>query len=189
MNRNVKSDQNRGLLQEVQSELYFAMDERSHEADLTEKGRNEISPDNPDAFVLPDLLGTLHGIDADAALSEKEKAAKKQAFQKKFAEDSERIQNISQLIKAYCLFEKDVNYVVQDNKVMIVDEHTGRLMPGRRFNEGLHQALEAKENVEIEGETQTYATITIQNYFRMYEKMSGMTGTAESESTEFHQIY
>jgi len=186
---NIKSDQNRGMLQEVQAELYFAVDERSHEADLTDKGRTEISPDDPEAFVLPDLLGNLHNIDADESLNEKEKIAGKQAFQEKFSNDSERIQNISQLIKAYCLFEKDISYVVQDNKVMIVDEHTGRLMPGRRFNEGLHQALEAKEGVEIERETQTYATITIQNYFRMYEKMSGMTGTAESESTEFHQIY
>jgi preprotein translocase subunit SecA len=186
---NVKSDQNRGMLQDVQAELYFSVDERNHEADLTEKGRAEISPNDPEAFVLPDLLGTLHNIDADDTLSEKEKIEKKQEFQEKFSNDSERIQNISQLIKAYCLFEKDISYVVQDNKVMIVDEHTGRLMPGRRFNEGLHQALEAKEGVDIERETQTYATITIQNYFRMYEKMAGMTGTAESESTEFHQIY
>ena len=186
---NIKSDQNRGLLQEVQAELYFAMDEKSHEADLTEKGRNEISPNDPEAFILPDLLSELHVIDADTSLSEKEKVLKKQTFQDKFGVDSERIQNISQLIKAFCLFEKDVNYVVQDNKVIIVDEHTGRLMPGRRFNEGLHQALEAKENVTIEGETQTFATITIQNYFRMYEKLAGMTGTAESEATEFHQIY
>ncbi len=186
---NVKSDQNRGMLQEVQEDLYFAVDERSHEADLTEKGRSEISPDDPNAFVLPDLLSGLHNIDSDENLSEKDKAAKKQQFQEKFGKDSERIQNISQLIKAYCLFEKDISYVVQDNKVVIVDEHTGRLMPGRRFNEGLHQALEAKEGVEIERETQTYATITIQNYFRLYDKMAGMTGTAESESTEFHQIY
>ena len=186
---NVKSDQNRGMLQEVQADLYFAVNERNHEADLTDKGREEINPDDPEAFVLPDLLGNLHNIDNDESLSEKEKIAKKKAFQDKFSNDSERIQNISQLIKAYCLFEKDISYVVQDNKVMIVDEHTGRLMPGRRFNEGLHQALEAKEGVEIERETQTYATITIQNYFRMYEKMAGMTGTAESESTEFHQTY
>ena len=186
---NIKSDQNRGLLQEVQSDLYFNIDEKNHEAELTDKGRNEISPNDPNAFILPDLLSTLHAIDADEALSEKEKAKKKQEFQDNFSVDSERIQNISQLIKAYCLFEKDVNYVIKDNKVVIVDEHTGRLMPGRRFNEGLHQALEAKENVTIEGETQTFATITIQNYFRMYDKLSGMTGTAESEATEFHQIY
>ena len=186
---NIKSDQNRGLLQEVQADLYFAVDEKSHEADLTDKGRSTISPDDPDAFILPDLLSELHAIENNDSFSDKEKVTQKQKFQDKFGVDSERIQNISQLIKAFCLFEKDVNYVVQDNKVVIVDEHTGRLMPGRRFNEGLHQALEAKENVTIEGETQTFATITIQNYFRMYDKLAGMTGTAESEATEFHQIY
>ncbi len=185
----VKSDQNRGMLQQVQAELYFTIDEKTHEADLTEKGRNTINPDEPNAFVLPDLLASLHNMDVDPALSEPEKIKKKQEFQDSFSKDSERIQNISQLIKAYCLFDKDVNYIVQDNKVVIVDEHTGRLMPGRRFNEGLHQALEAKEDVTIEGETQTFATITIQNYFRMYEKLAGMTGTAESEATELHQIY
>jgi preprotein translocase subunit SecA len=186
---NIKSDQNRGLLQEVQADLYFNVDEKSHDADLTEKGRTEISPADADAFILPDLLSSLHAIDNDENLSDKEKHKNKQDFQDKFSVDSERIQNISQLIKAYCLFEKDVNYVIKDNKVVIVDEHTGRLMPGRRFNEGLHQALEAKENVTIEGETQTFATVTIQNYFRLYDKLAGMTGTAESEATEFHQIY
>ena len=186
---NVKSDQNRGLLQEVQADLYFNVDEKSHEADLTEKGRSEISPNDPEAFILPDLLSLLHGVDAEESLTDKNKVIKKQEIQDKFGLDSERIQNISQLIKAYCLFDKDVNYVIKENKVVIVDEHTGRLMPGRRFNEGLHQALEAKENVTIEGETQTFATITIQNYFRMYDKLAGMTGTAESEATEFHQIY
>lgn len=185
----VKSDQNRGMLQEVQSELYFAIDEKSHEADLTEKGRTTINPDNPEAFILPDMLGTLHNIDSDTSIDEAEKFKMKKEFQEKFSEDSERIHNISQLIKAYCLFDKDVNYIIQEGKVVIVDEHTGRLMPGRRFNEGLHSALEAKEGVTIEGETQTFATITIQNYFRMYEKLAGMTGTAESEATELHQIY
>ena len=185
----VKSDQNRGMLQDVQADLFFSVDERSHEADLTEKGRAAISPGNPEAFVLPDLLGTLHDIDYDSALSEEDKIKRKQEFREDFGNKSERIHNISQLIRAYCLYEKDVHYVVQDNKVLIVDEHTGRLMPGRRFNEGLHQALEAKEGVEIEGETQTYATITIQNYFRMYEKRAGMTGTAETEAHEFHHTY
>ncbi len=185
----VKSDQNRGLLQEVQSELFFSVDERSHEADLTEKGRLAISPGNPEAFILPDLLGTLHDIDHDPLTSEEEKIKRKQEFRDEFGNRSERIHNISQLIRAFCLYEKDVHYVVQDNKVLIVDEHTGRILPGRRFNEGLHQALEAKEGVEIEGETQTYATITIQNYFRMYEKRAGMTGTAETEAHEFHHIY
>ncbi|MCP4180374.1 MAG: preprotein translocase subunit SecA [bacterium] len=186
---NVKSDQNRGMLQDVQAELYFAIEEKNHEADLTDKGRNTISPDDPEAFILSDMLGTIHAIDSDLSLKESDKIKKKQEFQDKYSNDTERIHNISQLIKAYCLFEKDVSYVVQDNKVVIVDEHTGRLMAGRRFNEGLHQALEAKEDVTIEGETQTFATVTIQNYFRLYEKMGGMTGTAESEATELHQIY
>ena len=185
----VRSDQNRGLLQEVQADLYFSMDERQHEADLTEKGRLAISPDDPDAFVLPDLLESIHNIENDPKLSEKQKIEKKTEFQAQFAEKSERLQNLSQLLRAYCLFEKDVHYVVADNKVLIVDEHTGRILPGRRFSDGLHQALEAKENVEIEKETQTMASITIQNYFRLYTKLAGMTGTAETEATEFHQIY
>ena len=185
----VKSDQNRGMLQEVQEELFFAMDEKQHEADLTEKGRVAISPSDPNAFVLPDLLEEIHAIDTDPNLTEAQKMEKKQAFQQEFSEKSERLQNLSQLLRAYCLFEKDVHYVVQDNKVLIVDEHTGRILPGRRFSEGLHQALEAKENVTIEKETQTLASITIQNYFRLYEKLAGMTGTAETEASEFHQIY
>jgi preprotein translocase subunit SecA len=185
----IRSDQNRGMLQDVQSDLYFSIDEKSHEADLTEKGRDAISPDDTEAFVLPDLITGLHEIDNDNQLSDQDKLKKKQEFQEAFAVKSERLHNLSQLLKAYCLFEKDVSYVVQDNKVMIVDEHTGRLMPGRRFSEGLHQALEAKEGVKIEKETQTLATITIQNYFRMYEKLAGMTGTAETEANEFHQIY
>ncbi len=184
----VRSDQNKGLLHEVQAELFFSIDERSHEADLTEKGRNAISPDDPEMFVLPDLLLSLHEIDAGEMAAE-EKIKRKQSFQEDFSRKSEMLQNLSQLLKAYCLYEKDVHYVVQDNKVLIVDEHTGRLMPGRRFSEGLHQALEAKENVRIERETQTLATITIQNYFRMYEKLAGMTGTAETEANEFHDIY
>lgn len=185
----IRSDQNRGMLQEVQEALFYVIDERGHEADLTEKGRNEIGPDDPEMFVMPDLLNTLHEIDIDESLSVDEKLKAKQEFQDEFAKRTETIHNISQLLRAYSLYEKDVSYVVQDNKVMIVDEHTGRLMPGRRFSEGLHQALEAKEGVKIERETQTLATITIQNYFRMYEKLAGMTGTAETEATEFHQIY
>ena len=184
----VHSDNNRGMLQEVESILYFSMNEKQHEADLTEKGRNTVSSDK-NAFVLPDLLESIHRIDTDPALDEKEKIEKKKAFQEEFSLKSERLHDISQLLRAYCLFEKDVHYVVQDGKVMIVDEHTGRILPGRRFSEGLHQALEAKEDVVIERETQTFATITIQNYFRMYEKLAGMTGTAETEASEFHQIY
>ncbi|MCQ2378740.1 MAG: preprotein translocase subunit SecA [Victivallaceae bacterium] len=185
----VHSDNNRGLLQEVQSELFFVIDEKTHEADLTAKGRHEISPGDPEAFIVPDLLGEIHRIDTDPALNDEERVARKNAFQEEFAAKSERLHDLSQLLKAYCLFEKDVNYVVQDRKVLIVDEHTGRLMPGRRFSDGLHQALEAKERVPIEQETQTMATITIQNYFRMYEKLAGMTGTAETEAAEFQQIY
>jgi len=185
----VRSDQNRGMLQEVQEELYFSMDEKQHEADLTERGRNTVSPNDPDAFVLPDLLNALHDIDNDPKTDIQTKIQRRRAFQEAFAEKSERLQNISQLLRAYCLFEKDVDYVVMEGKVLIVDEHTGRILPGRRFSDGLHQALEAKENVKIESETQTLATITIQNYFRMYKKLAGMTGTAETEATEFHQIY
>ena len=185
----VRSDSNRGLLQEVEADLYFSMDEKTHEADLTERGRQAISPDDPDAFIVPDLLSELAAIDRDESLSEAEKTAKRETFLTEFAGKSERLHDLSQLLKAYCLFEKDVNYVVQDNKVLIVDEHTGRIMPGRRFSDGLHQALEAKERVPIEQETQTMATITIQNYFRMYKKLAGMTGTAETEANEFHQIY
>lgn len=186
---NVRSDQNRGMLQEVQAELFFSVDVRNHEADLTEKGRQMISPNNPDAFVLPDLILTIEDIERDKSLTEEEKITRKDDFREVFAEKSETLQNISQLLKAYCLFQKDIHYIVQENKVIIVDEHTGRPMPGRRFSDGLHQALEAKENVVIERETQTMATITIQNYFRLYEKLAGMTGTAETEATEFHQIY
>jgi len=185
----VRSDNNRGMLQEVQSDLYFTIDERTNEADLTELGRNAISPDDKNAFIMPDLLMEIHKIEIDPALNEKDRIAARQKFQEGFAVKSERLHDLSQLLRAYCLFEKDVHYVVQQGKVLIVDEHTGRLMPGRRFSDGLHQALEAKEHVSIEAETQTMATITIQNYFRMYEKLSGMTGTAETEASEFHQIY
>ena len=185
----VHSDNNRGMLQEVQSILYFTIDEKTHEADLTELGRRTISPDDPEGFIIPDLLGELHKIEVNEELSAAEKIEAKEKFQEFFSDKSERLHDLSQLLKAYCLFEKDVNYVVMDRKVMIVDEHTGRLMPGRRFSDGLHQALEAKEGVPVEAETQTMATITIQNYFRMYDKLAGMTGTAETEAAEFHQIY
>ena len=185
----VRSDNNRGMLQEVQSDLYFTIDEKTNEADLTARGRQAIAPGDPDAFVVPDLLLEISRIEKDDSLSPAEKVAKKEEFQAHFADKSEKLHDLSQLLKAYCLFEKDVNYVVQNRKVLIVDEHTGRLMPGRRFSDGLHQALEAKEGVPIEQETQTMATITIQNYFRMYEKLAGMTGTAATEAAEFHQIY
>ena len=185
----VRSDNNRGMLQEVQSELFFTIDEKSHEADLTAKGRHELSPNDPEMFVVPDLAAEINRIDHDPALTPAERRETREKFQSDFLAKSERLHDLSQLLKAYCLFEKDYHYVVQNGKVLIVDEHTGRLMPGRRFSDGLHQALEAKEGVEIEQETQTMATITIQNYVRMYDKLAGMTGTAETEAAEFHQIY
>ncbi|MFM8720221.1 MAG: preprotein translocase subunit SecA, partial [Chthoniobacterales bacterium] len=160
-----------------------------HEADLTEKGRSFMNPDDPDAFVLPDLINEFTDIDLDAALSPKDKIEAKAKKQQHFDAQAERIHNISQLLKAYCLYEKDVEYVVEENKVLIVDQFTGRKMPGRRWSDGLHQAVEAKEGVQFDRETQTLATITIQNYFRLYEKLAGMTGTAETEANEFHDIY
>lgn len=173
----------------IKEELYYTIDEKAQDADLMEKGREFLSPNDPEAFVLPDLAEAFAEIDANLDSSEKEKAASKQEIQKRLDHQGDKIHAISQLLKAYCLYDKDVEYVVQDNKVVIVDENTGREMAGRRWSDGLHQAVEAKEGVEIEGETQTYATITIQNYFRLYEKLAGMTGTAETEAAEFSDIY
>ena len=173
----------------LREELFFTIDEKGHDASLTEKGCEALSPNDPDAYVLPDLVSQLADLDGDASLPEDKKFEKRAELQARFAEKSERIHSVDQLIRAYSVYEKDVQYVVQDNQVIIVDEYTGRLMPGRRWSDGLHQAVEAKEGVKIERETQTLATITIQNYFRMYEKLSGMTGTAETEADEFHQIY
>ncbi len=170
---------------EIDEDLYFSIDEKSHVVDLTDKGREALSPNDPNLFVLPDLSV----IDEDPSMSEEEIHKKRQKLEKEFYEKGEKIQNISQLLKAYSLFEKDVDYVVNEGQVLIVDEFTGRILPGRRYSDGLHQALEAKENVRIEGETQTLATITIQNYFRLYEKLAGMTGTAETEAPEFMKIY
>ncbi len=176
-------------MHELDEELFFVVDEKANTVDLTEKGRNNLSNEDRELFVLPDLSIEIEDIDKDESLDPAEKIRKKDAAYRRYAEKSEVIHNFSQRMKAYSLFEKDVDYVVQDGKVMIVDEFTGRLMPGRRFSDGLHQALEAKENVHIEGETQTFATITLQNYFRMYDKLAGMTGTAETEEEEFHKIY
>ena len=181
------ADNKRELL-ELKEELFFVIDEKQHDADLTEKGRKQLNPHDPDAFVIPDLVTSLQEIES-AEIPDAEKEKRKLQVQQAFDERSEKIHNISQLLRAYCLFEKDVEYVVQDGKVIIVDEFTGRLMPGRRWSDGLHGAVEAKEGVVIERETQTLATITIQNYFRMYKKLAGMTGTAETEATEFQNIY
>jgi preprotein translocase subunit SecA len=181
----MRKDQARAL----REELFFTIDEKGHDANLTEKGCEALSPGNPDAFVVPDLVSALSELDGREEISDEERFEAKQKLQEDFGKKSERIHNVDQLIRAYCVYEKDVEYVVQDNQVMIVDEFTGRLMPGRRWSDGLHQAVEAKEGVKIERETQTLATITIQNYFRMYEKLGGMTGTAETEADEFHEIY
>jgi preprotein translocase subunit SecA len=173
----------------LKEELFFTMDEKSHEADLSEQGRAFLNPDDPDSFVLPDLISEFTDIDLNRTLSDDEKDKLKAERQEQCDRQAEQIHNISQLLRAYCLFEKDVAYVVEENKVVIVDEYTGRKMPGRRWSDGLHQAVEAKEGVQIDRETQTLATITIQNYFRLYHKLAGMTGTAETEANEFHDIY
>ena len=189
--RHVESDYMRDkILHELDEELYFAIDEKNHTIDLTDKGRASLAPNNPELFVLPDLATELSALEGDDSLSPEEREKKKEKIQVEYADKSEQLHNISQLLRAYSLFEKDNEYVVtEDDKVMIVDEFTGRLMPGRRFSDGLHQALEAKENVRIERETQTFATITLQNFFRLYNKLAGMTGTAETEAGEFWEIY
>jgi preprotein translocase subunit SecA len=183
------ADQSKKDLYAQKEQLFFAMDEKSHDADLTEKGRSLLSPQDPDAFVLPDLISAFHEVDSGPEQDVHKRLEMKTKLQAEFEAKAQRIHCISQLLKAYCLYLKDVQYVVQENKVIIVDENTGRLMTGRRWSDGLHQAVEAKEGVEVERETQTYATITIQNYFRLYHKLAGMTGTAETEATEFFDIY
>jgi preprotein translocase subunit SecA len=176
------ADTKREELHHLKEDLFFAMDEKSHEVELTEKGRAFLRPDDPQAFVLPDLITGFHEIDGNESLSAEDKAKRRQQLQDSSQEKSEILHSISQLLRAYCLFERDVDYVVQEGKVMIVDEFTGRLMAGRRWSDGLHQAVEAKENVEIERETQTLATITIQNYFRLYKKLAGMNATTSINS-------
>lgn len=173
----------------LKEELYYSVDEKTHESDLTEMGRSFLNPDDPDAFVLPDIITAFAEIDTDASLSDSAKQAKRQEVQERLDHQGQKIHNITQLLRAYCLYEKDVHYVVEENKVVIVDEHTGRKMAGRRWSDGLHGAVEAKEGVQIDAETQTLATITIQNYFRLYQKLGGMTGTAETDAAEFHDIY
>jgi preprotein translocase subunit SecA len=174
---------------ELKEELYFVMDEKGNDADLMEMGREFLSPGDPESFTLPDLGSVFADVDTNLELTPEEKIAAKEQAQDRMSVQAEKIHNISQLLKAYCVYEKDVQYVVKDGKVIIVDDNTGREMPGRRWSDGLHQAVEAKEGVAIEKETQTFATITIQNYFRLYEKLAGMTGTAETEAAEFHDIY
>ena len=173
----------------MDEELLYAIDEKARSVDLLEKGRELLSPQDPERFVVPDLAAQLSELEGREDLDAEEKIKLREEIYRSYAVKNERIHNVQALLKAYSLFEKDVEYVVQDGKVMIVDEFTGRLMPGRRYSDGLHQAIEAKEGVQIEGETQTLATITLQNFFRMYEKLAGMTGTAETEAREFWEIY
>ncbi len=183
------ADQKKVLLYGEKEQLLYAIDEKGHEADLTEKGRAFLSPQDPDAFVVPDLITAFHEVDTGPEPDVRKRVEMKAKLQKEFEAKAQRIHCISQLLKAYGLYQRDVQYVVQDNKVVIVDENTGRLMTGRRWSDGLHQAVEAKEGVRVEEENQTLATITIQNYFRMYQKLAGMTGTAETEASEFWDIY
>nr|WP_299384292.1 preprotein translocase subunit SecA [Allomuricauda sp.] len=181
-------DNNREM-HKVDAELLFTIDEKNNQIELTDKGVDYISGDqDKDFFVMPDIGAEIAKIEEQELEIEKEAELKEELF-KDFGVKSERIHTMSQLLKAYTLFEKDVEYVVMDNKVMIVDEQTGRIMDGRRYSDGLHQAIEAKENVKIEAMTQTFATITLQNYFRMYNKLAGMTGTAVTEAGEFWEIY
>ena len=182
-------DNNREM-PKVDVALYFVIDEKNNQIDLTEKGIEALSEENEDKnfFVLPDIGGEIVKIEKQYLEAKKEASLKETLF-KDFDIKGERIHSMNQLLKAYTLFEKDVEYVVMENKVKIVDEQTGRIMEGRRYSDGLHQAIEAKENVKIEAATQTYATITLQNYFRMYQKLSGMTGTAVTEAGEFWEIY
>ncbi len=174
----------------IDDELYFVIDEKNNSVDLTEKGIDLLSEsyDDPSFFILPDINMAISDLEKQG-LPEKKFLEKKNEILKDFSVKSERIHTVHQLVKAYTMFEKDVEYVIMDNKIKIVDEQTGRIMEGRRYSDGLHQAIEAKENVKVEAATQTYATITLQNYFRMYNKLAGMTGTAETEAGELWDIY
>ncbi|HEY5687957.1 MAG TPA: preprotein translocase subunit SecA, partial [Yeosuana sp.] len=181
-------DNNREM-PKVDEELYYVIDEKNNQIELTDKGVEYLSgKDNPNFFVMPEIGLEIAKIE-NQGLPLEEEAKLKEVLFKDFGVKSERIHTLNQLLKAYALFEKDIQYVVIDNKVMIVDEQTGRIMDGRRYSDGLHQAIEAKENVKIEDATQTFATVTLQNYFRMYKKLSGMTGTAVTEAGEFWEIY
>ena len=181
---------NERQMPEVTDELYFVINEQHHTVDLTDKGHDVLASEvsDPNFFVLPDVGSQIATIE-HSALSTAERQAKKDELMEDFALKSERVHTMLQLLKAYSMFEKDVDYIIVDGKVKIVDEQTGRIMEGRRWSDGLHQAVEAKENVTVEAATQTFATITLQNYFRMYHKLAGMTGTAETEAGEFWSIY
>jgi preprotein translocase subunit SecA len=176
-------------MHELDEDLFYTIDEKSRNVDLLEAGRQLMSPGDPEKMTVPDLTSQLSELEGRDDLSADERIAERDRVYQAYGVANNRIHSISALLKAYSLFDKDVEYVVQDGKVMIVDEFTGRLMPGRRYSDGLHQAIEAKEAVKVEGETQTLATVTLQNFFRMYAKLGGMTGTAETEAGEFWEIY
>ncbi|MGH7449208.1 MAG: preprotein translocase subunit SecA, partial [Longimicrobiales bacterium] len=176
-------------LQDIDEMLLYAMDEKGHSIHLSDRGLDDLSPGDPDAFIVPDLSEAIGSIERDAELSVDEKREQIQKLEQEYADKSQRIHAIHQLLKAYTLYNRDEQYIIEDGQIIIVDEFTGRKMAGRRWSDGLHQAVEAKENVSVRGETQTLATVTIQNYFRMYDKLAGMTGTAETEEGEFHSIY
>ena len=184
-------EQNNKRMPEATDPLYFVIDEKQNSVDLTDKGIDLITGNaaDPTLFVLPDITSQLSALENETDLTEEEKLAKKDELMTNYAIKSERVHTINQLLKAYAMFEKDDEYVVIDGQVKIVDEQTGRIMEGRRYSDGLHQAIEAKEGVKVEAATQTFATITLQNYFRMYHKLSGMTGTAETEAGELWDIY
>lgn len=175
----------------IDEELYFTIDERNHQIDISDKGRDVLSTANEDVnmFIIPDITTEMSALEGDGDISPEEKQLKKDEIMRTFADRSDRIHIINQLLRAYTLYNRDDEYVVQDGKVKIVDEFTGRILEGRRYSDGLHQAIEAKESVSVEQDTQTYATVTLQNYFRQYHKLAGMTGTAETEAAEFYQIY
>ncbi|HKP29897.1 MAG TPA: preprotein translocase subunit SecA [Gemmatimonadales bacterium] len=174
---------------DLEEALFFVLDEKGHSVHLTDQGHQALSPDDPTLFVVPDISEVVHRIDKDPTLEPVERAAKRREVEGEYAAKSEKLHIIHKLLQAHALYDKDVDYLVQDNAVLIVDEFTGRVLAGRRWADGLHQAVEAKEGVTVKGETQTLATITIQNYFRMYDKLAGMTGTAETEEQEFYSIY
>jgi len=174
---------------DIENDLLYVLDEKGHSVHLTDAGVDFMSPNSHDEFVLPDLSQQVHVIEHDPELTAQQKLEALSEVNRSYAATSERLNIVHQLLRAHALFERDVNYVVQEGQVLSVDEFTGRTMHGRRWSEGLHQAVEAKEGVQVKGETQTLATITIQNYFRLFDKLAGMTGTAETEETEFHEIY
>src|ERR1041385_1063698 len=173
----------------LEEALYFVLDEKGHAVHLTDQGAAAMSPDDPSLFLVPDISEEVDAIEKNPDLSPAEKRAERTRVESEYAVKSEKLHIIHKLLQAHSLYEKDVDYLVQDNQVLIVDEFTGRVLAGRRWADGLHQAVEAKEQVQIKGETQTLATITIQNYFRMFDKLAGMTGTAETEESEFYSIY